>query len=99
MPRTEEIRSLALENAGTYPEFTALHYWPHDDEFRMVYVDPHAMETRDGRVHLSAFGAGPGQPYDLVVGVVRPEEIGRLSLPDDFGGWDKAIVLDLRSPS
>lgn len=66
------------------------------DEVRLLYVDATARPTLDDET-IAPFYFGPdrrnGIHHPFAVALIRPEEEGRLRLPDGWGTWEDAVVI------
>ncbi len=70
--------------------------FPAADEVRLLYVDPTARPTLEDEA-IAPFYFGPdrrnGIHHPFAVTLIRPEEEGRLRLPDGWGMWEDAVAM------
>jgi hypothetical protein len=78
------------------PETLKVLLFPAADEVRLLYVDSTARPTfEDEAIVPFYFGPDPrnGIHYPFAVTLIRPEEEGRLRLPDGWGTWEDAAAI------
>ena len=78
------------------PETLKVLLFPAAEEVRLIYVDPTARPTLEDEA-IAPFYFGPdrrnGIYHPFAVTLIRPEEEGRLRLPDGWGRWEDAVAV------
>ena len=94
-PIKEEAEYLAKENREADPEIGRIFWFPDEKVVRLVELHPDAVANLDGRLTPFYFRPSPQDGLRAWSGValIRPEELGRLDLPEDWGSWDDAVEL------
>jgi hypothetical protein len=91
-----QAKYLADENRKAEPDIETVYWFPDEEEVRLIELTPIIPISGDGWVHPFYFQPSP--PDDLPapsgIAMIRPEEFGRLKLPEDWGGWERAILLE-----
>ena len=96
-----KVRGLALilakENRQSEPGITRILWFPDDREVRLVGVEDGLPASSGEQVEPFYFGASPADLFPLPSGIalIRPDEVGRLRLPDGWGDWADAEELEL----
>lgn len=91
----QQAEELARANREAEPTISETYWFPHEDEVRLVEIDPSAPSSPDGRVHPFRFRPSPadGLPAPSDVALVSPDDFRRAELPEGWGSWDKAEKL------
>jgi hypothetical protein len=91
----QQARNLARANREADTQVTSVYWFPKDDEVRLVELTDSVPCSPDGRVHAFHFSASArdGLTYPSAVALIRPDELGRLTLPDGWGQWTDAVEL------
>jgi len=99
--RNADIRAaakkLARENMDDEPAVRRVYIFPSDDEIRLVEVDETVPPRRNGEgVTPFYFGAAPdvGIPFRSAIALITPEEAETARLPDGWGDWTTALVIE-----
>jgi hypothetical protein len=88
---------LVRENKESEPGIQEAYWFPNDEEIRLVETDENIPPN--DVVTPFYFGAVYSEhpdeniPFDSALAMIRPEEVGKLSLPEGWGSWDDAIKL------
>jgi hypothetical protein len=96
-----KVRGLALvlakENRQSEPGITRILWFPDDREVRLVEVEDGLPASSGEQVEPFYFGASPADLFPLPSGIalIRPDEVGKLRLPDGWGDWADAEELEL----
>ena len=101
--RKVEMRQIAqrLAQANVEADETVqkVLWFPDKEEVRLVEVLPDVVKSRS----VVAFHFGPdrpgGIPVPSAIALVRPQEVGLIPLPKDWGRWDDAEELRLALPA
>lgn len=97
----EEIREQALllarDNKNVEPGITVFYWLPSTTEVRLIEVEPDTVKCLSGSVEPFYFDAAPadGLPAPSGIALIRPDEVGELALPADWGKWEDAEVLEI----
>lgn len=97
---SDEMRATAkvLADAAreSEPAIEKILFFPSSEDVRLIYVDPTAYSTPEEEV-IAPFYFGPnarrGVPCSSAVAMIRPEEEGKLRLPQGWGAWEDAIAI------
>jgi len=84
---------LAEAHVDSEPDIKRVLWFPNMNELRLVEVLPGTKESE--RVKASHFGKSVayGLPVPMAVAKIRPEEEGKIPLPDDWDGWEHAELI------
>lgn len=97
----EEMRKQALllarENKKAEPRIREFYWIPSTTEVRLIEVEPDTVQSLSGAVEPFFFDAAPadGLPAPSGVALIRPEEFGKLDLPQGWGSWKDAEKLEI----
>ena len=99
----EQAVLLARENKRSERGITKVYWFPDEREVRLIELEEGIPPTPGEDVEPFRFAASPEDQLMAPSGValIRPDEFGKLNLPDDWGGWEAAQELpveDLESP-
>jgi hypothetical protein len=91
----KQAQELAADNQKADPQIEKIFWFPDDHEVRLVEVMPSIPPSEDGEIHPFYFRADPSAnlPAPSGIALIRPDEYGRLSLPEKWGDWTSAIPL------
>ena len=91
-----QARLLAIENKKAEPEITKVYWFPDEGEVRLVELLQSVPESGDGKVHPYHFRPDPADqlPAPSGIALIRPDEFGKLQLPEKWGGWDQAVPIE-----
>lgn len=91
----KQAEELAADNRRADPEIEGIFWFPDAQEVRLIEMSPSIPASDDGHVHPFYFRADPKEnlPFPSGVALIRPDEFGRLELPERWGNWDSAVVL------
>jgi hypothetical protein len=86
---------LARENCQTEETVTAVYWFPHETEVRLVEVDTTVPVSPDGKIHPYRFRPSPtdDMPAPSDIALISPEEVRKAELPEGWGTWDQAEKL------
>ena len=89
-------RMLAEESQEAGSALVKTLLFPSESEIRLLYVDSTARPTLEEET-IAPYYFGPdtrsGIRYPSAVALIRPEEEGRLRLPNGWGTWEDAVVI------
>jgi hypothetical protein len=91
----EQAMRLAHETKLCISNCMGVYLFPEDNEIRMVVLDPTWEKSESGGVEPYYFSGdvlGRCPTFPSVVAHIRPEEFGRLVLPDGWVGWEDAVL-------
>ena len=94
--RTEALE-LARKNLQSEPSLEAIYWFPHETELRLVEAYDDVPPTLDGvarAFYWRGTGTDAGKEIWTAIALMQPEEIGRLKLPEGWGGWEDAERID-----
>ena len=93
--RTEAER-LAAENMEAEPNISDVYWFPHDEEIRLIEVDPTTVAS--DVIAPFYFRADPvvGTRHTSGVAIIRPEEVDQLQPPKGWGTWNEAKKIPRR---
>ena len=78
------------------PAIVKVLLFPSAEDVRLLYVDPTAYSTPEDET-IAPFYFGPnarrGIHHSSAVALVRPEEEGKLRLPQGWGTWEDAVAI------
>ncbi len=89
-------KRLAAAAVEAEPAIKKILLFPSAKDIRLVYVDTNAHPSgEDAEVTPYYFRPArkSGVSFESAVALIRPEEEGRLSLPEGWGGWEDAETL------
>ncbi len=91
----EYARQLAAESRELDPHVVKVIWFPHDYEVRLIELDENTMESFSRCVEPFYFDATAEVPVPSGVAVIRPDEYGKLTMPDDWGTWADGQELEI----
>jgi hypothetical protein len=99
MPTAEierQARLLASENKNAEPAIEQVFWFPDEEEVRLVGTTPTVPESDDGELHPFYFRPDPRENLSAPssIALIRPSEVGRLTLPRNWGDWRTAVELE-----
>lgn len=91
-----QAKELAKDNRKAEPSITKVYWFPNDKEVRLVELTDIIPQNDDGELHPFFFRSSPQNnlPAPSGIAMIRPDEYGKLKLPDDWGKWEDAQELD-----
>src|SRR4051794_12779228 len=92
----KQARYLAQENRRSNPDVREVYWFPDDQEVRLLELTEEIPISEDGKAHPFYFRPSPHDelPQSSGIVLIRPEEFGKLQLPDTWGGWQNARRID-----
>ena len=100
MPDKETIRKLAAELAQesveAEPSISDVYLFPADDEIRLIEVDEQTVPSDCVAPFYFRPAPEDGIPVHCAIATIRPEEVGKLELPEGWGSWDDAEKIDIK---
>ena len=92
----EQAKILAAESRKSQPG-AKIYWFPHDTEALIIEIDDGSIKSCGGEVMPYYFDPAPAEGITVPSGIaiIRPEEFGVLSLPEDWGDWDDAVELEI----
>ena len=90
-----QARYLADENRKSDPSIQRVLWFPHMAYICLVELTENVPASLDGEVQPFWFRASAEDGLTVPSGIalIRPEERGKLQLPEDWGTWDDAKEL------
>ena len=88
-------RRLAAEHMRAEPGTRKVYWFPHEEEVRLVEIEDNLPPLESGTLEPFDFEASPahGVATPSRVALIRPDEFGKLELPEGRGGWESAREL------
>ena len=88
---------LARENKRADPDIQHFYWIPSLTEVRLIEVESTTVKSLSGEVEPFYFDPAPtdGLPAPSGVALIRPDEIGKLTLPAEWGRWEDAKLLEI----
>lgn len=83
---------LAEWHVENEPKIEEIWLFPSDEEIRLVDLDPLSLPS-EAEMTPFYYGADANIPYPWGVALIRPEQKGKVTPPEEWGPWDKAIKL------
>ncbi len=93
----QQAKELARRNRALDSSLQEFYWIPDNKEVRLIEIEPNAIPSGD---FLDPFYFAPIPEMGMLapsgVALIRPDEVRKLNLPDDWGSWDDAqkLVLD-----
>jgi len=92
----EAAEKLADANLESDPNVKRIYLFPSLEEIRLVEVDetaqPNYLDAPLRPFYFSG-NASSGVEYISAIALIRPEDEGRIELPEDWGDWSSAELL------
>jgi hypothetical protein len=90
-----QARFLADDNRRAEPDIRKIYWFPHEEEVRLVELTDLIPAADEEMVQPFYFQASPEDnlPAPSGIAMIRPEEFGKLKLPEDWGDWAQAVEL------
>lgn len=87
-----QAEEIARANREADPAIKEVYWFPHEEEVRLIEADETVPRSWDGKVHPFRFRASleDDLPAPSDVALIRPEEVGKVELPEGWGSWDDA---------
>ena len=91
----KQARAMAAENRQTSPDITAVLWFPDDQEIRLVELTEDVAVYMDEELVPFYFPASPDDemPLPTAIAMIRPNERGKIRLPEGWGEWSEAVEL------
>lgn len=91
----QQARSLAADNRQAEPAIVRIYWFPDEQEVRLVGLNPEMPASSDRSLHPFYFRPSPADalPLPSRIALIRPEEFGKLVLPDGWGTWGDAVEI------
>src|SRR5258708_6718254 len=91
----EQAKYLTGENREADHEISPIYWFSRENESRLVELHKSVPPIDDGEIHPFYFPAMPAENLFCVsaIALIRPEEFGKLKLPDSWGSWKKAVKM------
>lgn len=93
----KQAELLARENKRAEPGITEILWFPSANEVHLVEVESSTVQTLSGNIEPFYFPPAPtdGLPAPSGIAIIRPDEVGKLTLPPQWGTWDEAVRLEI----
>lgn len=78
---------------------TKIYWFPHDDEVRLIEIDENTVASGTDRVEPFYFDSTATDPVPSGVAIIRPDEYGKLDMPEGWGDWDDGQELEIGTGS
>jgi hypothetical protein len=94
----EQAKILAIQSIKSEPDIEKIYWFPDDSEVRLIEIDEKTVNSLSGRVQVFYFDPAPEENITVPsgIGIIRPDEFGKLDLPEDWGDWQDGEELDIR---
>ena len=88
---------LATENKRAEPGITKVYWFPDEKEVRLLELEEGIPPSPSDVVEPFRFAPSIRDqlPAPSGVALIRPDEFRKLNLPEDWGGWDSALELEI----
>jgi len=88
---------LAMDNKKGEPGIEEFYWIPDSKEIRLIEVESNIAKSLSGSVEPFYFNASPqdGFPTPSGIAMVRPDEVGKLNMPEGWGNWENAEKLEI----
>ncbi len=99
--KRDDIRKQALllarENKKAEPRIESIYWIPSTTEVRLIEVEPVTVKCLSGAVEPFYFEPAPvdGLPAPSGIALIRPDEFGKLDMPEGWGSWEDAEMLEI----
>ncbi len=90
-----EAIKLAKENKKAEPNILKTFWFPHQEEIRLIEVEDDIPASFESEIEVFYFGKSQNVPLNSAIGLIRPNEIGKLKLPENWGNWEYAEELEV----
>jgi hypothetical protein len=93
----EQAKILARESMKSEPDISKIYWFPDDREAHLILVEENTFTSESGEVQAFYFDASPEDNITVPSGIaiIRPDEIGDLTLPKGWGDWKDGVELDV----
>ena len=90
-----QAQLLAKDNKLAEPAIQRIFWFPDSEEVRLVELTNEIPVSGDGNLHPYYFRANITENLPVASGIalIRPEEFGKLRLPEKWGQWQSAVEL------
>lgn len=89
----EIAEAFAEKSAKNEPNIQEIHFFPSEKELRIVAIDPTAPLRKEKSLAVYYFAPDKELPLRLGIGLIPPDQKGKIGLPRSWGGWAKAIKV------
>ena len=91
----KQARMMTEEARRNDPGLTGVLFFPAAEEVRLIEVVSDVPASAGSQVNVFYFNPAPEHQMPALsgVGVVRPDDFGKLSLPEGWGDWKDGIEL------
>ncbi len=88
---------LARENKRAEPGIQSIYWIPSTREVRLIEIEPDTVMCLGDSIEPFYFEPAPtdGLTTPSGIALIRPDEFGRLNLPENWGSWEDAELLEL----
>lgn len=93
----EQARKLALEIRETHSSVERIYWFPDDSELRIIEIDANTVGSPTKEIEPFYFDSTAALPVPSGIPLIRPEEYGKLRLPDDWGDWEDGQELKVEN--
>ncbi len=91
----EFAKKLAADSRELDPHVVKVLWFPDDREVRLIELDENTMESFSGCVEPFYFDSTADIPVPSGVAVIRPDEYGKLTMPEGWGSWEDGRELEI----
>ena len=93
----KQAQQLAKANRETEPTVSEVLWFPNEVEVRLVELDTDSPTKAEEYVLPFYFRPEPGRGLTapMAIALVHPEDRGKAKLPEGWGDWNDAEVLEL----
>ncbi|MEZ5386184.1 MAG: hypothetical protein R3F13_11780 [Prosthecobacter sp.] len=91
----KQARMMAEEARLNDPGITGVLFFPTNQEVRLIEVVSDVPAVSGERVNVFYFNPAPdsGMPALSGIGVIRPDDLGKVALPEGWGDWEDGVQL------
>jgi len=88
---------LAKANKQAEPGITKVYWFPNEHEVRLLELEECIPPSSGSDIEPFYFASSTRDqlPAPSGIALIRPDEFGRLKLPEDWGGWEVAEELEI----
>jgi len=94
-----EARRLALEATEYDPDIRKIYWFPHEEEVHLIEIDENTVASGTGHVEPFYFDSTATEPVPSGIAIIRPDEYGKLHMPEGWGDWDDGEELEIGTRS
>jgi hypothetical protein len=92
----QEAKRLAEEAKQLDPDIQKIFWFPHQHEVRLIEIDENTVASGTGAVEPFYFDSTDSDPIPSGVAVIRPEEFGKLKMPEGWGEWSDGEEIQIQ---